>query len=1121
LNKTRSLPDPADQPGRSDQTPALVSAPGTTPETTLATHHGQVPVQVGTVPSTQEILPVPARRPGSGTVLTVESGSLRSEIEVPGTVVVPGYEILSQLGRGGMGVVYKARHTNLNRLVALKMILAGVHAGKEELARFHAEAEAVARLQHPNIVQIYEIGEADGKPYISLEYISGGSLGGTLKGTPLPPSHAAQIAETLGRAIHVAHLQGIVHRDLKPANILLAPATDQSSPNLTLDDRQQVFIPKISDFGLVKHLDDDSAQTQSGAVLGTPSYMAPEQATGKVKRIGPCTDVYALGAILYEMLTGRPPFRGITVVETLDLVRHQEPVPPHSLVAKLPTDLETICLKCLQKDPARRYATALDLAEDLRAFLEGRPIQARPVSAWERAAKWAKRRPAVAASLAAVVLVTALGFGLVTWHWQQAIHAHKTAEEQRQQALQALEREEQARKDRALAQIHALLTANPLAVPNILQNLKQSRDDVLPRLLEHWEEKDLPPPQLLRVGLALLPTDTRPVQLLSAGMLYADPQEMLLIRDALAPYSKQLAPELWRCADDARLNAEIRLRALAALALFDADNPRWQQAGILAVGPMLSANPLHLGQWVRAFQPVRRFLIDPLSEAFHDRYQIERRRAAASILADYAADQPALLVNLLLDAGVRRHDVVWPVVKAQRADTLPLLLEEFQKTLPPEDQVVARERQSWRRAQAAVSLLQLGETASVWPLFQHQADPTVRSFLVDRLAPLGTDPRLLIRRLNEETDVSGRRALILSLGEFTAEQLPESVRQPLLPRLLTWYENDPDPGVHAAIDWLLRHGREGPVARKLDWKHGDALRQIDQKMSTKSDDRPPSRRWYVNKQGQTMVVFPAPLEFDMGSPTWEPDRIEENERLHRRRISRTFALASKTVTVRQFQAFLDAHPEVKHHHNNKYCPDDDGPIISVTWYEAAQYCRWLSEQESIPDDQMCYPAIAEIEKCKKDREPVRLPADHLTRTGYRLPSEGEWEYACRAGARTARSCGDAEELLGKYAFYIQNSEGRTWPVGQKKPNDFGLFDMHGHVWQWCQESSRINPEGSLVDDDDGKRAVLDNLSRALRGGSFIYPPVLVRSAARYINRSTLLDSVGLRVAQTIRQSTVQ
>ena len=259
--------------------------------------------------------------------------------------VLPGYEILGVLGRGGMGVVYKARQTQLKRVVALKMILAGAQAGTSELARFRTEAEAVARLQHPHIVQIYEIADHEGRPYFSLEFVDGGTLAKQLAGAPQPPRDSARLLHTLAGAMDAAHQAGIVHRDLKPANILLAgagPALGQ-------------YVPKIADFGLAKQLDTDSSQTQTGAIMGTPSYMAPEQANGQINRIGPATDVYALGAMLYELLTGRPPFRGAAMLDTLEQVRTREPVSPRELQPSTPRDLETICLKCLQKEPAKRY----------------------------------------------------------------------------------------------------------------------------------------------------------------------------------------------------------------------------------------------------------------------------------------------------------------------------------------------------------------------------------------------------------------------------------------------------------------------------------------------------------------------------------------------------------------------------------------------------------------------------------------------------------------------------------------------------------------------------------------------------------------------------------------------
>jgi WD40 repeat protein/serine/threonine protein kinase/tetratricopeptide (TPR) repeat protein len=362
--------------------------------------------------------------------------------------LVPGYEVLEELGRGGMGVVYLARQAKLDRVVALKMILGAGHGGDEARARFQTEAQAVARLQHAGIVQIHDFGEAGGLPWFSLEYIDGGSLQQKLAGRPLPAQQAAALAEQLARAMHYAHSHGVVHRDLKPANVLLQKkTTTDDTESADKEKARQVSVsdpchrcdpwldcsPKITDFGLAKLLDADSKQTQSGAVMGTPSYMAPEQARGQSGQIGAHTDVYALGAILYEMLIGRPPFLGASVMDTLAQVVTLDPLPPRRLQPGLPRDLETICLKCLEKEPSKRYPSAAALADDLKRFLDGEPIVARPISTFGRAAKWARRRPAVAGLSATVLVLSVAAFALVTWKWREAVDQRRRADEARRQ----------------------------------------------------------------------------------------------------------------------------------------------------------------------------------------------------------------------------------------------------------------------------------------------------------------------------------------------------------------------------------------------------------------------------------------------------------------------------------------------------------------------------------------------------------------------------------------------------------------------------------------------------------------------------------------------------------------
>jgi formylglycine-generating enzyme required for sulfatase activity/tRNA A-37 threonylcarbamoyl transferase component Bud32 len=1009
---------------------------------------------------------------------------------------LPGYEVLAVVGRGGQSIVYKARQLVLNRLVALKVFPATMEANAEERARFRREAEAVAHLEHPNIVQIYDVGEQAGQPYFAMEYLSGGTLAKKLAGVPLPGLEGARLLECLGRTMHWAHQRGIIHRDLKPGNVLVT--ADGSL--------------KIADFGLAKRLEADAALTHSGYVIGTPSYMAPEQAAGKTREIGPAADVYALGVIGYEMLTGRPPFLGATAWDIIPQVLEADPVAPRRLQPTIPRDLETICLKCLHKEPHRRYATALELAEDLELYQKGLPIQARPVRWPERLLKWVKRRPAVAALTAAVVLILLLGLvtSLVLTGW---------ALRERDLAQDRLDKVQKAERRRVRAQVEQLGTAAPEAVPGLLAVLKEEREIVLPRLRELWADQRMDRKRRMRTGLALADEDPTVRKTLAGWMIEAeDPREVLLVRKVLTAHGAESVPSLWKQVNNPQARMDARFRALVALAAFDPVNGRWSMAASMAVEQLLQADPLFVPYWMKALRPVRDDLQKGLVLVFRGQRKrlADRRLVAATVLADYCADQPVVLADLACDADAEQFWVLRPVLEKNRRAVRKALHAELAKRPPAKEREVARILRARRQANAAAALLVLGEPEAAWPLLEHCRTPDARTVLIHALAPRGADPRVLIRRLKNEKDAFIRAALILALGEYTAEQLSLETRAALQPKLLEWYRNDPDPGVHGAIDWLLRHSKEGLVDRPLDWDGRRDLETIEAELTGKRGRA--GQRWYVNGQGQTLAAVPGPVKVLMGSPRNEAER-EDNESLHICKINRSFAVATTPVTVSQWKKFMEAMNKAKleigHFYTKKYAPESGCPIIDVTWYEAAMYCRWLSEMERLSEEQMVYPPIKDILKCVDGQTPLKLPKDYLSRTGYRLPTEAEYEYACRANTATRWYFGGVEELLPRHAWFLKNSEDRTWPTGQKKPNGLGLFDMHGNVWIWCQGGYRPYNPGRREDKEDN-RDVIDSIGGMLRGGSFLSQAGYVRSASRDRNAPTYrYRKAGLRPARTL------
>jgi serine/threonine protein kinase/formylglycine-generating enzyme required for sulfatase activity len=672
---------------------------------------------------------------------------------------------------------------------------------------------------------------------------------------------------------------------------------------------------------------------------------------------------------------------------------------------------------------------------------------------------------------------------------------------------------------RAESLVESLVTAETAEVPRVVEQLAPYRRWANPRLMERVQAAPDDSREHLNASLALVAADPGQVAYLHQRLLNAGPAEQPVIRDTLAFYRDQLTGSLWDLLNDARADPEQRFRAACALATYDAASQgHWPGVSTFVAERLLAAvqqNPSQYSSLLAMLRPVRDKLLGPLAEISRSHDRPDSQRAfATSILVDYTEDPEHLdlLRDLLVEADEKQFAVIFPKFRAHSERGLSLLMAEIDRSLSAGASEEEREVLARRQANAAVALFKMDRPETAWSLLQHRRDPRLRSYLIHALSLLGADARAIVRRLDEERDVSARRALLLALGEYDEQALPVSDRQAILPRLSDLYRADPDAGLHAAVEWLLRQwGARGQITETEKLWQAEAPQLRKSRLERIRLDLPRTdtwAQWYVNGQGQTMVVLPAPGKFSMGSPGTEVGRFNgpsgDVETRHEKTIARAFAIAAKEVTVEQYRRFRKESGET-----DTYSPTGDCPINSITWYEAAEYCNWLSAQDGIDREQWCY----RPNKDGQYRDGMKLAPDYLHKTGYRLPTEAEWEYACRARAVTSRYFGQGDELLAKYAWCMRTSPGRRMlPVGSLKPNDFGLFDMLGNALEWCLDPLDFYKPG---EDVERNRDVTNVLQRILRGGSFISLTWRVRSADRFWYQPMLqVSDVGFRPART-------
>jgi formylglycine-generating enzyme required for sulfatase activity len=590
----------------------------------------------------------------------------------------------------------------------------------------------------------------------------------------------------------------------------------------------------------------------------------------------------------------------------------------------------------------------------------------------------------------------------------------------------------------------------------------------------------------LRARLAVAPFDFGVAAGLTEDLAAASPQQVRIISGRLDRWKSRLLPRLWSALADPGLSLEATRRFACALAHIDPRSSQWTDvAGHVADAVLDEKDPILFTGWIEQLEPVRRVLVDPLARACVDPLRSEEERLLTTgALVELGREQPDRVAEVLLAGNDRHGEILNRPVLGDPERFGSLMRAELAKG----DKAVSDALGTSRAANAALTLARLGQWDPIWPLLRQSPNPALRTQLVHRLHRAAASPTSLFDRLRVERDPSARQAILLALGGYQEERLPEKERAALRQECHRLYVVDPDAGVHSAAEWILRKSGQN-----------SELAELQEKLRGK----PATGNWLIQKDGITMVIFSGPVTFEMGSPTSERRRDDAEVR-HARLIPRGFALSAHEVTIEQFQKFDPQYGGDPH-----VAPQPDSPATRISWFDAARFCRWLTSQEGWDESDQCYP-----ENIGPD---MKLPENFWARKGYRLPTDAEWEYACRAGSTTRWFFGEDDSMLINYGWFSMNADDYLWPVGLLKPNPWGLFDVYGNCLEWCQNAAQKIDEAmaaNVVRDDEFGADVHE--SRVLRGGGYTHPPRETRSAKQFkLDPEARLSFPGLRVARTV------